>query len=61
MAKKISKKNEKNVPLMGYPPQIARMIEQKAYTIWETMGRPQNSAVADWLQAEKELREQGLI
>jgi hypothetical protein len=31
-------------------------ILHRAYSIWESKGRPEGSAVADWLAAETEIR-----
>ena len=30
-------------------------IQKRAYSIWENKGRPQNSALDNWLEAEKSL------
>lgn len=60
------KKNVKASKRLGtqtrdYPEEIKKMIAERAYYIWESKGRPENSAWEDWFQAEKELKEQGLI
>lgn len=32
-----------------------KMINDRAYYIWEAKGRPADSATEDWLQAEREI------
>ena len=32
-----------------------REIERKAYSIWENKGRPENSELDNWLEAERSL------
>lgn len=36
-------------------------IKERAYYIWEKKGRPSNSTVQDWLEAEQELRDEKVI
>lgn len=36
-------------------PQDARLIEQRAYQIWEQQGRPEGRQLEHWNQAEQEL------
>lgn len=33
-------------------------ILHRAYSIWECKGRPDDTALADWLEAEAEIREE---
>jgi len=40
----------------NYPSSDAEKIRQRAYFIWEERGRPQNSDMDIWLQAEQELK-----
>ena len=35
---------------------LNRMIETRAYQLWEARGRPPGSGQEDWLSAEKEIR-----
>ena len=31
---------------------ISRLIEERAYHIWESKGKPQNNALDNWLEAK---------
>lgn len=37
-------------------PQDARLIQQRAYQIWEQQGRPEGRHLEHWRQAEQELQ-----
>lgn len=58
--KKSVKPQEKN-PQAKYSPQILQKINDRAYFIWINKGRPANSSMDNWLQAEKELKKEGAI
>ncbi|MBN2120879.1 MAG: DUF2934 domain-containing protein [Candidatus Omnitrophica bacterium] len=36
-------------------------IRERAHMTWERKGKPHNTALSDWLEAEEELKEEGLI
>ncbi|MBU1863086.1 MAG: DUF2934 domain-containing protein [Candidatus Omnitrophica bacterium] len=36
--------------------QAADKIQDRAYRIWESKGKPTNTAIEDWIQAEQELQ-----
>lgn len=59
MARASLRSKSKN--LLDYSQEVRRMIEERAYYIWESKGRPANSALEDWLQAEKELLSEGRL
>ena len=39
----------------SFSPDVEK-IRQRAYDIWEQKGRPQNSDLDNWLEAEREMR-----
>ena len=60
MIKKIFRKKEKETATKYSPQDIAK-INEKAYYIWLSKGKPANSAACDWILAEKELKKEGKI
>ena len=41
-------------------PELRRMIEERAYALWEANGRPEGRALDHWLQAEQEIVNQSV-
>jgi hypothetical protein len=37
------------------PSDVPRLIQERAYQIWESKGRPENSAFNDWIEAKRQL------
>ena len=60
MAKKEKNKNTPEI-ISLYSYADLEKIKERAYYIWEQKGRPLDSAFQDWLDAEKELKAEGLI
>lgn len=58
MAKKIDTKKDSS---QKYSKDDIAKICERAYFIWLNKSKPANSAMADWLQAEKELKKEGKI
>lgn len=58
MAKNLDSKKE--VAIKYSKDDIAKICE-RAYFIWLKKSKPSNSAMTDWLQAEKELKKEGKI
>jgi hypothetical protein len=58
MAKKLDNKKEE---VRKYSKDDIAKICERAYFIWLNKSKPANSAMVDWLQAEKELRKEGKI
>ncbi len=52
MARRTSKKSK--VKILYQNPDD--MLKEKAYHIWESKGRPSNSALEDWLEAKRQLK-----
>jgi hypothetical protein len=46
---------------IGYSPKDLEKIRARAYHIWESKGRPANSDMAHWFEAEKALRKEKAI
>ncbi|MFA5008790.1 MAG: DUF2934 domain-containing protein [Candidatus Omnitrophota bacterium] len=44
-----------------YSSQDIAKINERAYYVWLSKGKPANSSVSDWLLAEKELKKEGKI
>lgn len=61
MAKKPKTNNPESGVYSLYAAGDVERINERAYYVWEKKGRPQDSAVQDWVEAERELREEGLI
>lgn len=59
MAKKRTSKNKTAKQSIKYSDEDK--IKKRAYFIWEAKGRKQNTTLEDWLEAEEELREEGII
>jgi hypothetical protein len=38
--------------------QILEHINRRAYELWQASGRPDGNAMANWIQAEREIRAQ---
>ncbi|MCK9614816.1 MAG: DUF2934 domain-containing protein [Candidatus Omnitrophica bacterium] len=60
MVKKIFRKKDRET-VTKYSPQDIAKINARAYYIWLNKGKPANSAVCDWILAEKELKKEGTI
>jgi len=58
MAKKLDKKDE---AAKKYSKDDIAKICERAYFIWLNKSKPSNSALADWLKAEEELKKEGKI
>ncbi|MFA6281044.1 MAG: DUF2934 domain-containing protein [Candidatus Omnitrophota bacterium] len=58
MAKKIDTKKDS---AQKYSKDSIAKICERAYFIWLNKSKPANSAMIDWLQAEKELKKEGKI
>jgi hypothetical protein len=54
------KKKEENCAVR-YSTEALKKISDRAYFIWINKGKSANSAQADWLQAERELKKEGKI
>ena len=54
------KKKEEN-SAAKYSSEDLKKIRDRAYFIWLNKGKSGNTAQADWLQAEKELKREGKI
>ena len=44
--------------LQAMDPELRRRIEEQAYSLWETDGRPEGRALEYWLRAEQAVSEQ---
>jgi hypothetical protein len=53
-------KNQKSVPKapVQTEQQILEHINRRAYELWQASGRPDGNAMANWIQAEREIRAQ---
>ena len=52
--KKVLVGTKKKMNCSSYPD--VEKIRQRAYSIWEERGRPQNSDLDIWLEAEREIK-----
>lgn len=60
MVKK-QKNKEKKTQVYSYSCRDIEEIKKRAYFIWESKNKSTDSNEADWLEAEKELRNEGVI
>ena len=44
-----------SAPLRAADPKLRGRIEERAYSLWESDGRPEGRALDYWLQAEQEI------
>jgi hypothetical protein len=56
MARKISKKKKLRAEAPQNLSNVTQIVQERAYSIWESKGRPQNSALNDWLEAKRQLK-----
>jgi len=73
LKKKVAVKKKKSFPVKkkqkavsyvysrAYSEEELALIKERAYYIWEREGRPDDSDSANWLEAEAELKAEGLI
>jgi hypothetical protein len=60
MKKKEKNKNAREIASL-YSYDDLEKIKERAYYIWEQKGRSADSAFQDWIEAERELKAEGLI
>lgn len=60
MVKKQKGKNKK-CQAYQYSAMDIEEIKKRAYFIWESKGKPADSYMEDWFEAERELKDEGLI
>jgi hypothetical protein len=56
MARKAVRRVRTAVRLSQDTNELSRLVEEKAYHIWESKGRPENSALDNWLEAKRQLK-----